>query len=89
MFALDNLRVLDLSRRYPGAYTAMILGDFGAEVYRVDMPVEIAPKRRSDLDEEKLAAYFAPDRNKRSIILNLRTEGGRDAFHRLVRPAGR
>ena len=36
MEALEGLLVLDLSRRYPGAYSAMFLGDFGADVIKVD-----------------------------------------------------
>lgn len=80
MMALDGLVVLDLARRYPGAYTAMFLADFGADVIKVDQPKE-------SKQTEASAAYFAPNRNKRSIIIDLRNGDGREVFYRLVKRA--
>lgn len=80
MLALDGLTVLDLSRRYPGGYTAMFLGDFGASVIKIDPPPEKP-------DNERYAAYLAPDRNKKTIILNLKAESGRKVLHRLAKEA--
>ena len=82
--ALEGLKVLDLCRRYPGAYTAMFLGDFGAQVIKVDPPGGGLPVPGSG-DSEAFAAHYAPDRNKRSIILNLREETGQQVFYRLAR----
>lgn len=84
MHVLTGIRVLDLSRRYPGAYTAMFLGDFGAEVIKVDPPHPVFAKQ---IEEQKFAAFFAPDRNKRSIIIDLKNDRGREVFYRLVKTA--
>ncbi|MBI2869585.1 MAG: CoA transferase [Chloroflexi bacterium] len=85
--ALDGIRVLDLNRRYPGAYSCMLLGDFGAEVIKVDPPEVPAAAERTDSTTEHYAAHYALDRNKRSMVLNLRNEAGREIFYRLVKTA--
>ena len=87
MLPLEGMRVLDLSHRYPGAYTAMFLGDFGAEVIKVDPPPGLLPMPGGEENSERFAAYYAPDRNKRSIILNLKAKRGQEVFHRLVKTA--
>jgi len=87
MQALEGIVVLDLARRYPGAYTAMFLGDFGAEVIKVDPPGSVFPIPDVDTASEKFAAFYAPDRNKKSLILNLKSEEGRDVFRKLVKKA--
>ncbi len=76
MGALDGLRVLDLSRLAPGPYCSMLLADMGADVLRVDNAVG-GPVRSGDM----------LSRNKRSIALNLKTEGGRRVLHRLAADA--
>lgn len=97
MQPLEGILVLDMCRRYPGAYTAMILADFGAEVIKVDPPegFTLIPKYQGgepltiDLDpaSDKFAAYFILDRNKKSIIINLKNQRGVDAFLRLAKQA--
>lgn len=87
MSALSGITVLDLSRRYPGAYTSMFLGDFGADVIKIDPPKAVVPAVIAELDTEKFAAHWAPDRNKRSIILDLKKDEARAVFYRLVRRA--
>ncbi len=85
MSTLEGIRVLDLCHRYPGAYTAMFLGDFGAEVIKVDPPLNVLGYPPGWDHGEKFAAYYAPDRNKKSLILDLKTERGQEVFHRLVK----
>ena len=85
MMALEGITVLDLSRRYPGSYTAMFLGDFGAEVIKVDPPGQPLSMFGIDATTEEFAAHYAPDRNKRSIIINMRSEEGRRVFYKLVK----
>ncbi|MDP6494205.1 MAG: CaiB/BaiF CoA-transferase family protein [Dehalococcoidia bacterium] len=87
MQALEGILVLDLTRRYPGAYTAMFLGDFGAEVIKVDPPGAFFPHPDIDSQNERLAPTYAPDRNKKSIVINLKTDRGREVFLRLVKKA--
>ncbi len=87
MRALEGMVVLDLSRRYPGAYSTMFLADFGAEVIKIDPPGLISYHPDIDTNSERFAAHLPVDRNKRSIILDLKTEEGREVFYKLVKKA--
>ena len=87
MSGLAGTVVLDLARRYPGAYSTMILGDFGAEVIKIDPPGAALPLLERDTSNERFTAYYALDRNKKSIIIDLKKEDGLEAFYRLVRRA--
>jgi crotonobetainyl-CoA:carnitine CoA-transferase CaiB-like acyl-CoA transferase len=91
MLALEGVKILDLSKLIPGAFCTMLLGDLGAEVLKIEAPgaAEFMGSSRSLRGEEnrKQAAYYAPDRNKRSIVVNLKSETGREIFYRLSRHA--
>lgn len=87
MFCLDGVLVLDLCRRYPGAYTAMFLGDFGADVIKIDPPRGFVPGRGRGISEGRFAAFNALDRNKRSIFLDLKNDRGREVLYQLARGA--
>jgi len=87
MLALEGIRILDLSRLVPGAFCTMLLADLGAEVLKIEAP-DIgefwgASGLSKGEEKRKEAAYYAPDRNKKSIILNLKSEAGREIFYRL------
>ena len=91
VMALEGIRVLDLSRLAPGPYCTMILGDLGAEVIRVEA---LDPKARvegvlgiSPELAELFRALNPQGRNKKSIILDLRKEEGREVFFRLAQDA--
>ncbi len=84
MFPLEGLVVLDLARGYPGAYTTMFLGDFGAEVIRVDPPARVFAEQEAVVKE---AAFSTVNRNKQSMVINLQTEAGQTVFHRLTKKA--
>lgn len=86
MLALDGIKILDLSRTVPSSFCTMILGDLGAEVIKVESPKtpEWAGSGRSPKEGIREAAYFAPNRNKKSIGLNLMSEAGRQIFYRLA-----
>lgn len=80
---LAGVKVLDLSRMGPGPFCTMLLADLGAEVIKIEQPgFGIIPL---DVDEETWAAYYAIDRNKRSIILNFKTEEARQVFYEMVK----
>lgn len=86
MGPLEGLRVLDLSSVLMGPYATQILGDYGAEVIKVEAPAgdlirEIVPARSDGMG----AMYLNSNRSKESIVLNLKTEAGRDAVLRMVR----
>lgn len=89
MKPLDKIIVLDLTRLLPGAVATMMLGDFGAEVIKIEEPVVGDPARHSRAGifkkDGRPGAYFlATNRNKRSITLNLKHPAGREIFLKLA-----
>ena len=95
MSALEGIRVLDLSRMPPPAYCVMILADHGAEVIKIEAPFEpnapsidsgYSPHPQQE-DAKEQAAYNPFNRNKKSIVLNLKSEEARQVFYRLVEKA--
>lgn len=88
MLALDHVKVLDLSRRYPAGYGAMFLGDFGAQIIKVDPPPPPADSSSErHPNSERYAAFFAPDRNKKSVILDLKNPAAQQVLYRMVKEA--
>ncbi|HEX7610511.1 MAG TPA: CaiB/BaiF CoA-transferase family protein [Solirubrobacteraceae bacterium] len=88
---LDGVRVLDLSRLLPGGFCSLLLADFGAEVLKVEDTgmgdyIRWSPPFYEGAQETARSALFLSlNRNKRSIRLDLKSEGGRAALLRLVR----
>ena len=91
MLALEGVKILDLSMLVPGAFCTMLLGDLGADVLKIEAPGvnELRGSLRAVPREEqrKAAAYYALDRNKKSIVVNLKSESGREILYRLSRRA--
>ena len=91
MLALEGVRILDLSALVPGAFCTMLLGDLGADVLKVEAPrmnVLGSPSRAIPEEEQrKAAAYYSLDRNKKSIVINLKSEEGRAIFYGLCQHA--
>jgi crotonobetainyl-CoA:carnitine CoA-transferase CaiB-like acyl-CoA transferase len=91
MSALSDIRVLDLSRLLPGGFCSLLLADFGADVLKVEDTgmgdyIRWSPPFHEGAEESARSALFlALNRGKRSIRLDLKTEGGRDVLLRLVR----
>ncbi|HVG73855.1 MAG TPA: CoA transferase, partial [Thermoleophilaceae bacterium] len=91
MSALSDIRVLDLSRLLPGGFCSLLLADFGAEVLKVEDTgmgdyIRWSPPYYEGADDSaKSALFLALNRGKRSIRLDLKTDGGRDVLLRLVR----
>jgi alpha-methylacyl-CoA racemase len=87
MLALEGVKILDLSRLVPGAFCTMLLGDLGAEVLKVEAPGASELRGLSGAleaeQDRRVAAYYAPDRNKKSIVVNLKSAAGREIFYRL------
>jgi len=88
--ALDGIRVLDLATFIAAPYAAAVLGEFGAEVIKIEHPKGGDPWRRfgteTELPDQSLA-WLSEARNKRSITLDLRTPEGVDLLKRLVAEA--
>ena len=82
---LSGLRVLDFSRLFAGPYAALTLADLGAEVVKVEPPAGDDARTFGPpfLGGEGMN-FMALNRGKRSIVLDLKTAGGRLAAHRLA-----
>jgi len=83
MIALEGITILDLSYQGPGPFCTMILGDLGADVTRIGPPPAAGARQMAREVGTREAAYSASNRNKKSILLNLRSEEGRNIFHKL------
>ena len=83
-----ELKILDLTRYFPGDYATQIYADLGAEVIKVE---ETAVGDLCRLDPPKMQGfsyYFtALNRNKKSLALNLKSEQGQEIFKRLAEDA--
>jgi crotonobetainyl-CoA:carnitine CoA-transferase CaiB-like acyl-CoA transferase len=83
---LAGVRVLELSMNIAGPYAAMILGDLGAQVTKVELPPRGDDSRRMTPTDGDTSAYFvAVNRNKTSIWLDLRNDAERERFWSLLR----
>ncbi len=86
--ALDGIRVVDLSRFIAGPYCAMLLGDMGADVIKVEPPGRGENSRTFAPFIEGESLYtMVFNRNKRSLTLDLRSEQGKDVLRNLLRKA--
>jgi crotonobetainyl-CoA:carnitine CoA-transferase CaiB-like acyl-CoA transferase len=86
---LRGIRIVDLTWMLAGPYATMLLADMGAEVIKVEGP-EGDPIRKMGppFESDGSSAYFrAVNRNKKSVMLDLRSASGRSAFLDLVRTA--
>lgn len=86
---LEGLRVLDLSRLAPGPFASMLLSDLGAEVTLVEPPAGAikTSARPGGEAAERRRAHNPLGRNKRSIVINLKSDEGRALVHDLAREA--
>jgi crotonobetainyl-CoA:carnitine CoA-transferase CaiB-like acyl-CoA transferase len=82
---LAGVRVLDLSRLLPGPYASLVLADLGADVVKVEEPAGGDYLRwMPPLAGEQSGAFHALNRNKRSLVLDLKAPGGPAALLRLA-----
>ncbi|WP_327356794.1 CaiB/BaiF CoA transferase family protein [Streptomyces sp. NBC_01304] len=88
MTALAGLRVLDLATLFAGPLAATMLGDFGAEVIKVEHPRKPDPSRGHGPAKDGVGLWWKLlGRNKRTITLDLSTKGGQDTLLRLATTA--
>jgi glutaryl-CoA transferase len=88
---LAGIRIVDCSTVLAGPYCTMLLADLGADVIKVEPPEGDGtrgwgpPWVGSEADGTRTAAYYlAVNRNKRSIRLDLKADGGREVLRRLL-----
>ncbi|HUC98006.1 MAG TPA: CoA transferase, partial [Candidatus Polarisedimenticolaceae bacterium] len=83
---LEGIRVLELGNFISGPYGAMLLADLGAEVIKVENPQGGDPFRGWDLGGDQ-PNFWAYNRGKKSVTLNLQTPEGKEIFLGLVKDA--
>lgn len=85
---LEGMVVLDATQVMAGPFSTLLLADMGAEVIKVEKPDGDDSRRIGPpFINGESAAYLGINRNKQSIVLNLRTDPGKDAFRRLAAQA--
>src|ERR1700720_4022040 len=89
VLALDGLRVIDLPRQKPGPYGSMVLGDFGADVIKVESKPDGDPIRQvgTNFVGGESTLFLHLNRNKRSICIDLRSAEGLTLVKRLIESA--
>lgn len=89
MHVLEGIRVIEWAEAMAGPYCAMLLGDLGADVIKVERPGAGDQSRGwgPPFIASESAYFLSANRNKRSLTLNLEHPGARDILHRLLREA--
>lgn len=84
---LDDVRILELGQLLAGPFCGQLLGDFGAEVIKVEDPKAGDPMRQWGRTKPQGRSLWWPivARNKKSVTCNLRTEEGQELLRQLVR----
>lgn len=87
--ALDGIRVIDLTRVLAGPFCAMMLGDMGADVIKVEQPGRGDDTRAwgPPFVGEESAYYLGANRNKRGMTLNLKNPEAREVLKELLKSA--
>lgn len=85
---LHGLKVIDLTRVLAGPYCAMLLGDMGAEVLKIEEPVHGDDTRAWAPFQDGVSTFFlGMNRSKKSVALDLKVPEGAEALRRLIRTA--
>ncbi len=85
---LSGIKVLDFTRLFAGPFCTMLLGDLGADVVKIEAP-DGDPIRRQGppFHKGQSMSFLAVNRNKRSAVLDMKTEAGRNAAWALAAKA--
>lgn len=87
-FALEGIKVLDLTRVLAGPYATMILGDLGADIIKIEIPGKGDDSRHFGPYQNDESAYFMSiNRNKRSMTLNLKDDNGKKILKDMIKKA--
>lgn len=85
---LDGIRVIDLTTVVLGPWATQMLGDMGADVIKIETPAGDTTRHTGPRKSPTMGPLFmSANRNKRSVILDLTSEAGRDALFRIVETA--
>src|SRR3984893_15251932 len=83
--ALAGLHVLDVTQVMAGPFCAMMLADLGADVIKIEPPAGDSTRQMPGAVGADSPSFNAVNRGKRSVVLNLKSSGGRAVFTRLAR----
>src|ERR1700749_1498331 len=82
--ALDHLLVLDLTSHLSGPYCTMMLADYGAEVIKIEPPSGDSARNMPPFVNGESAPFMTWNRNKRSVVLDLKRVEDKDALWQLI-----
>ena len=87
MKALEGIRVLDLTRALAGPFCTLMLGDYGADVIKIEIPGSGDDTRHwgPPFIGEESAYFLSINRNKRSLTLNMRDPQAKEIFLKLAK----
>ncbi|MBC5767920.1 CaiB/BaiF CoA transferase family protein [Ramlibacter albus] len=81
---LEGMRVLDLTNVMAGPYCAMVLGDLGAEVVKVESPEGDGTRKFEPQVNGESYCFAVLNRNKKSIVVDMKSPEGREAILRIA-----
>jgi len=86
---LAGTRVIDLTRALAGPYCTLILGDLGADIIKIELPGTGDETRQwgPPFMAGETSYFMSVNRNKRSVVLDLKSASGVDVLHRLMKSA--
>ena len=88
MQALEGIKIIDFSKWLPGQYCGMVLGDFGADVIKVEDVKGDVTRGFTPAKEPGMSYWHLMlNRNKRGITVNLKTPAGREVLLRILKEA--
>lgn len=88
MQVLEGIKIIDFSKWLPGQYCGMVLGDFGADVIKVEDVKGDVTRGFTPAKEPGMSYWHLMlNRNKRGITVNLKTPAGREVLLRLLKEA--
>jgi crotonobetainyl-CoA:carnitine CoA-transferase CaiB-like acyl-CoA transferase len=86
--SLRGVKVIEMGTLIAGPYAASLLGQFGAEVIKIESPVDGDPLRKwRKLHNGTSLWWYSQSRNKKSLTLNLKSEQGQQIVRELVKDA--
>jgi formyl-CoA transferase len=82
--ALNGIRALDFTQVMAGPFCSMLLGDMGADVIKIEPPEGDTTRRMGKRQGKESPGFWAVNRNKRGIVLNLKDPRGQEIVRTLV-----
>ncbi|MFC4396618.1 MULTISPECIES: CaiB/BaiF CoA transferase family protein [Micrococcaceae] len=86
---LEGIRIVDFTQVFMGPSCTQLLGDYGADIIKVERPGagDISRNSFPDQDGQDNPIFLSINRNKRSVSVDTRTDEGREVLHRLLADA--